>query len=135
IDLATSGREVLARLEAKEREQTGIASLKLKYNKVFGYYIEVTRPNLHLVPSHYVRKQTTANAERFTTEELQAYEEKILTAEERRIEKEAELFDALRRTILERASELRRAASAVATVDALAAFARVASEHGYVRPE
>lgn len=135
IDLATSGREVLARLEAKEREQTGIASLKLKYNKVFGYYIEVTRPNLHLVPSHYVRKQTTANAERFTTEELQAYEEKILTAEERRIEKEAELFEALRRTILERASEIRRAASAVATVDALAAFARVASEHGYVRPE
>src|SRR5690606_12842804 len=98
IDLATSGREVLARLEAKEREQTGIASLKLKYNKVFGYYIEVTRPNLHLVPSHYVRKQTTANAERFTTEELQAYEEKILTAEERRIEKESELFEALRRT-------------------------------------
>jgi DNA mismatch repair protein MutS len=135
IDLATSGREVLARLEAKEREQTGIASLKLKYNKVFGYYIEVTRPNLHLVPSHYLRKQTTANAERFTTEELQAYEEKILTAEERRIEKEAELFEALRRTILERASAIRRAASAIATVDALAAFARVASEHGYVRPE
>ena len=135
VELATSGREVLARLEARERERTGIASLKLRYNKVFGYYIEVTKPNLHLVPSHYLRKQTTANAERFTTEELQAYEEKILTAEERRIEREAELFEELRRRILERSAAIRRAASAVATVDVLVSFARVAAEHGYVRPE
>lgn len=135
IDLATSGREILARLEAKEREATGITSLKLKYNRVFGYYIEVTKPNLHLVPSHYLRKQTTANAERFTTEELQAYEEKILTAEERRVEREAALFEELRRSILARAADIRGAASAIATVDALAALARVASEYGYTRPE
>ncbi|HLV59866.1 MAG TPA: DNA mismatch repair protein MutS, partial [Fredinandcohnia sp.] len=135
IDLATSGKEVLARLEAQERERTGIASLKLRYNKVFGYYIEVTKPNLHLVPAHYLRKQTTANAERFTTEELQTLEEKILTAEERRIEKEAELFEALRRRILDRSAAIRRAAAAIATVDALASLARVAAEYGYTRPE
>src|SRR5690606_2148874 len=114
---------------------TGIASLKLRYNKVFGYYIEVTKPNLHLVPAHYLRKQTTANAERFTTEELQTLEEKILTAEERRIEKEAELFEALRRRILDRSAAIRRAAAAIATVDALASLARVAAEYGYTRPE
>lgn len=135
IALSTSGKEVLASLEAKERERTKIASLKIRYNKVFGYYFEVTKANLHLVPEDFLRKQTTANAERFTTAELQTYEEKVLTAEERRVEREAGLFEELRRRILSRGADIKRAASAIATLDALLSLARVASDCGYVRPE
>lgn len=134
IELSVSGKEYLARLEARERERTGIASLKVRYNRVFGYYLEVTKANLHLVPEGYLRKQTTANAERFTTDELQTYEAKVLTAEERRIERESELFEELRRRILDRSADIKRAAAAIAQADALVSLARVASDHGYVRP-
>ena len=135
VAISTSGKEYLARLEARERERTGIASLKVRFNKVFGYYIEVTRANLHLVPADYTRKQTTANAERFVTEDLKKYEEKVLTAEDERVARELELFEALRERVLASAGAIKRAAAAVATLDALLSFARVAAEWGYVRPE
>jgi len=135
LELSASGKAVLARLEAQERERTGISSLKIRYNRVFGYYLEVTKANLHLVPSNYARKQTTANAERFTTDELQTYEEKVVTADERKVEREAVLFEELRARILSRAAGIKSAAAAVSVVDALLSFARVAAELGYCRPE
>lgn len=134
IELSVSGKEYLARLEARERERTGISSLKVRFNKVFGYFIEITRSNLHLVPADYVRKQTTVNAERFITDDLKKYEEKVLTAEERRIEKEAALFETLRERILDRAAAIKRAAAAIATGDALLSLAKVATDFDYVRP-
>ena len=135
IELSTSGKEYLARLEARERERTGISSLKVRFNSVFGYFIEVTRANLHLVPGDYTRKQTTVNAERFVTEELKGYEEKVLTAEEKRIAREVELFEQMRQRILAHAGTIKRAAAAIAAVDTLLSFARVAADWGYVRPE
>ncbi len=135
LELAANGKDYLGRLETSERERTGIASLKVRFNKVFGYYLEVTKANLHLVPADYVRKQTTANAERYVTEALKTYEEKILGAEEKRIELEKRLFEELRAQVSSRASGIRRAAAAVGTCDALLAFARTPAEYGYVRPE
>ncbi|HYX93284.1 MAG TPA: DNA mismatch repair protein MutS, partial [Myxococcaceae bacterium] len=135
VALSTSGKDVLLRIEARERERTGISSLKVRYNKVFGYYLEVTRANLHLVPDDYVRRQTTVGAERFVTPELKEYEEKVLTAEEKRAALEVRLFEELRAQVLARASTLRAAADAVATSDALLSFARCAADYGYVRPE
>ncbi|HEY0838796.1 MAG TPA: DNA mismatch repair protein MutS, partial [Vulgatibacter sp.] len=134
LELSASGKEVLARLEAQERERTGIGSLKIRYNRVFGYYLEVTKANLHLVPSHYARKQTTANAERFTTDELQSYEEKVVSADERKVERESALFEELRARILSRAAGIKSAAAAVSVVDALLSFGRVAADFGYSRP-
>ncbi|HCF57535.1 MAG TPA: DNA mismatch repair protein MutS, partial [Myxococcales bacterium] len=101
---------------------------------VFGYYIEITKANLHLVPADYVRKQTTAGGERFVTEALKRFEEQVLTAEERRYALEYQLFEGLRDKVVEQAVGLRSAADAVASADALQAFARVACAHGYVRP-
>jgi len=135
IELSTSGKEFLARLEVQERERTGIASLKIRYNRVFGYYIEVTKANLQAVPSHYVRKQTTANAERFTTEELQTYEEKVVTADERRIMREGLLFEELRQRILGFSGVIKSAGAAIGIADALLSLARIAAEFGYVRPD
>ena len=134
VALSTSGKDFLLKLEAREKERTGIASLKVRYNKVFGYYLEVTRSNLHLVPEDYVRKQTMVNAERFITEELKEYEDKVLTAEEKRYELEYRLFEELRAQVTASAATLRGAAEAVATVDVLVSFAAAAAEHGYVRP-
>jgi DNA mismatch repair protein MutS len=135
VAIAEDGKGVIARLEAKERERTGIGSLKVRFNKVFGYYIEVTKPNLHLVPAEYERRQTTVGGERFATAELKAFEEKVLTAEERRFALEQELFEALRAGIVEAAPRIRTAADAVASSDALLSLARVAAERGYARPE
>jgi DNA mismatch repair protein MutS len=134
LDISATGKDTIARLEAQERDRTGIGSLKVRYNRVFGYYIEVTKPNLHLVPRDYVRKQTTAGAERFVTPALQEHEEKVLTAEERRIELEKRLFEELRTEVTARATTIRRAAAAVGAADALLSGARVAVELGYVRP-
>lgn len=134
IELSTSGKDYLLKLEARERERTGINSLKVRYNKVFGYYLEVTRSNLQLVPREWIRKQTTAGGERYVTEELKTYEEKVLTADEKRIALEQRLFEELRAVVVARASQLRAAGDAVATLDALVSFARVSSENGYVRP-
>jgi DNA mismatch repair protein MutS len=134
VGIAEDGKGVIARLEAKERERTGIGSLKVRYNRVFGYYIEVTKPNLHLVPDDYERRQTTVGGERFATAELKEFEEKVLTAEERRFALEERLFEELRGKVVEQAARIRSAADAVATADVLLSLARVAAERGWVRP-
>jgi DNA mismatch repair protein MutS len=135
IELSSSGKDYLAKLELREREATGIASLKVRYNKVFGYYLEVTKANLERVPKGWIRKQTTVGGERYVTEELKAYEEKVLTAEEKRVALEQRLFEELRALVVSRARALKAAADAVATLDALVSFARVSAENGYVRPQ
>ncbi len=135
IDLSNDAKGTIARLEAGERARTGIGSLKVRYNRVFGYYLEVTKPNLHLVPSDYQRRQTTAGGERFVTPQLKELEEQVLGAEEKRLQLEDRLFDELRAMVLGEGSRIRTAASAVASADALLALARVATERGYVRPE
>jgi DNA mismatch repair protein MutS len=129
-----SGKSFIARLEHKERERTGISSLKVRYNRVFGYSIEVTKPNLHLVPADYSRKQTLTGSERFLTPELQEYEGKVLSAEERGAEIEYRLFTEVRNRIAAETDRLQRIASAVAQLDALSALAELAVQGGYVRP-
>ncbi len=130
-----SGQDTLARLQATERERTGIPSLKVGFNKVFGYYIEVTRANLDKVPLDYQRKQTLAGAERFFTPELKEWEAKILGAEEKITELEARLFGELRRRVAGELERLHATAERVATLDVLAALAHLAERRGYVRPE
>ncbi|NBD11081.1 DNA mismatch repair protein MutS [Corallococcus silvisoli] len=135
VALSTTGKDYLLKLEQREKDRTGIGSLKIRYNKVFGYYLEVTKANLHAVPKDYIRKQTTVGAERFVTEELKEYEEKVLTAEERRVVLELQLFEELRAKVIAAAPGIRSAAEAVATADALVSFARCAAEYGYTRPQ
>jgi DNA mismatch repair protein MutS len=132
--IASGGRDRIAAIEARERERTGISSLKVKYNNVFGYYIEVTRTHLHNVPADYVRKQTVANAERFVTAELSDYEAKILSADERRVALELALFTALRDEVGAQSERLFALAGRVAAADVLGALAEQAHRHGYVRP-
>jgi len=133
-DIAAGGRSRIAAIEARERERTGIPSLKVKFNSVFGYYIEVTRSNLASVPADYRRKQTVANAERFVTPELGEFEQTILSADERRIALELEIFTALRATVAAASARLLALAARVAAVDTLAALAEVAHRSGYCRP-
>ncbi|MCB9591382.1 MAG: DNA mismatch repair protein MutS [Sandaracinaceae bacterium] len=134
-ELSSSSKDVLLRLEQRERERTGIGSLKIKYTKVFGYYLEVTRSNLHLVPDDYRRKQTIANGERYITDELDDLQGKILDADERARALEIQLFEELRDRTAERADELRAFARALADLDVHAALAEVAHRFDYVRPE
>ncbi|HWP35787.1 MAG TPA: DNA mismatch repair protein MutS, partial [Thermodesulfobacteriota bacterium] len=133
--LRREGAGFIARLEARERARTGIASLKVGYNKVFGYYIEVSRPNLRLVPPDYERRQTLTQAERFVTPELKAYEEKVLSAEARILDLEYALFVELREAVAAEARRVAATADVVAELDALAAFAEAAARYDYVRPE
>jgi DNA mismatch repair protein MutS len=133
--ISTSGRQSIAAIEDRERQRTGINSLKVRYNSVFGYYIEVTKSNLSQVPDDYERKQTLVNAERFTTPELKEYEVKILTAHDRSIEIEKRIFAELRKTVLEAASRIRRTSSTVAEADLLANFAHLAAQRNYVCPQ
>jgi DNA mismatch repair protein MutS len=135
VAIADDGKGTIARLEASERARTGIGSLKVRFNRVFGYFIEVTKANLHAVPADYQRRQTTVGGERFITPELKAFEEKVLTAEERRLELEARLFEALRLRVVADGGRIRSAAAAVAAGDVLLSLARVATERGYCRPE
>ncbi len=135
VALSTDGKSTLAQLEQKERERTGIQSLKVRYNRVFGYFLEVTRSNLHLVPKHWERRQTMVGAERFVTEELKTWEEQVLTAEERRCALERRLFEELRARVLLDLPALKATADAIATVDTLLSFARCAAEYGYSRPQ
>ena len=128
-----SKRHILA-LEARERQATGIGSLKIRYNKVFGYYVEVTKSHQHRVPDHYIRKQTLVNAERYVTPEIKELEEQILTAEGRQIGLEEEHFARLRERIVADGAGIAAAAAAVGTLDALAAFAEVAARHRYTEP-
>jgi len=124
----------LAALERRERERTGIATLKVGYTRVFGYYLEVTRPNLPNVPSDYVRRQTLVNAERFHSAELAAFEEGILGAEEKALAIEARLFEELRSRLAGATARIQAAAGAVAEIDVLQSLAEVAHRHRYVRP-
>jgi DNA mismatch repair protein MutS len=132
--ISTTGRQAIAAIEERERARTGIGSLKVRYNTVFGYYIEITKANQALAPADYERKQTLVNAERFTTPELKEYERKILTAHDRCIEIEKRIFVELRKTVLEAAGRIRRSSAAVAEADLLANFAHLASLRRYVRP-
>ncbi len=134
LDLSQGGKDHILRIEERERERSGISSLKVRYNKVFGYYIEITRSNLSRVPADYVRKQTTANAERFVTSELAEYEAKVLGAEERRVELELELFDGLRRELSQTTPRILALAERIAQIDTLASLAELAHRNGYVRP-
>lgn len=134
-ELSSTSKDVILQLEQRERKRTGIASLKVKFNKVFGYYIEVTRANLDAVPSDYVRKQTIANGERYVTDELGELQEKILHADERSKALEQRLFEDLRARVAADAYKLRSLAGALAALDVHAALAEVAHRHGYVRPE
>ena len=133
--ISTTGRQQIAAIEERERQRTGIGSLKVRYNSVFGYYIEITKANLALAPADYERKQTLVNAERFTTPELKEYERKILSAHDRSIEIEKRVFGELRRFVLEAAGRIRRASAAVAEADLLANFAYLAASRRYVRPQ
>ncbi len=133
-NISRSGKTYLALLEKKERERTGIASLKVRYNKVFGYYIEVTKPNLHLVPPDYIRKQTLAGSERFLTAELKGYEEEVLTAEERIFELERRLFLEVREKLAQETNRLQQIASAISRLDVFSALAELAAQRNYRRP-
>jgi DNA mismatch repair protein MutS len=132
--ISTSGKQSIAAIEDRERQRTGINSLKVRYNSVFGYYIEITKSNLANAPADYERKQTLVNAERFTTPELKEYEVKILTAHDRCIEIEKRIFAQLRQTVLAAASRIRRASATVAEADMLISFAHLAAQRRYVRP-
>jgi DNA mismatch repair protein MutS len=134
-ELSRSGRQALAAIEERERERTGIGSLKVRFNSVFGYYLEVTKANAKAVPADYERKQTLVNAERFTTPELKEYESKILTAQERSGEIERRIFAELRRQLLEAAGRMRETARKVAEIDLLGCFAHLAALRGWVRPQ
>jgi DNA mismatch repair protein MutS len=134
-ELATGGQTKLAAIEAREREATGITSLKVKYNSVFGYFLEVPRTHAKKVPKGWVRKQTLVNAERYVTEELAALEAKVLDAQSLALEREHELFAALRKTVSDAGERLVRLGDALACLDVLAGLAEVAETHNYVRPE
>ncbi|MGB7137200.1 MAG: DNA mismatch repair protein MutS [Acidobacteriaceae bacterium] len=132
--IGSDGRASIAAIEDRERRRTGIGSLKVRFNSVFGYYIEITKSNLAGVPADYERKQTLVNAERFTTPELKDFETKVLTAQERSVEIEKRLFASLRVRVVENAGRIRRTSSAVAEIDLVADFAHLAALRGYTRP-
>ncbi|MGA2273103.1 MAG: DNA mismatch repair protein MutS [Bryobacteraceae bacterium] len=134
-DLKQNGQRYIAQIETRERQRTGIGSLKVRFNNVFGYYIEITRANQHLAPADYERKQTLANAERFTTPELKEYEHKVLDAEEKILSLEKDLFAEVRRRAGAEAQRIRATAAAVAELDVTAALAQVAAENRYHRPK
>ena len=133
--LRDGGKDAIARIQADERTRTGINSLKVGYNKIFGYFIEVTNTNAHLVPSDYQRRQTLAGAERYVTPSLKEYEERVLTAAEKVEERERELFESLRSRVGAQVSRLQVVAQVVAELDVFASLAEAASREGYVRPQ
>jgi DNA mismatch repair protein MutS len=133
--LRQNSKQTLAALEARERQRTGIASLKVRFNKIFGYYLEVSRPNLPAVPADYERKQTLVNAERFTTPELKELEARVLDAEERSQTLEHQLFVEIRRRVGAEARRIRQSARVLAELDVLACFSTLAAQRDYHRPE
>jgi DNA mismatch repair protein MutS len=134
-DLSRNSKQYIAQIEQRERQRTGIGSLKVKFNNVFGYYLEISKANLHLAPADYERKQTLVNAERFTTPELKEYEAKVLDAQEKMVEIERRLFTELRSAIAAEARRIRQTALALAEIDLLAAFASLAANRNYCRPK
>ncbi len=133
-DLSQNGRQYIAQIEARERARTGIQSLKIRFNNVFGYYIEISKANLQLAPADYERKQTLVNAERFTTPELKEYERKVLSAEEKILELEKQIFGEVRQAAAAEARRIRATASAIAELDVTCALAQIAAENRYTRP-
>ena len=133
--LRDGGKDGIARIQAEERARTGISSLKVGYNKIFGYFIEITNSNAHLVPADYQRRQTLAGAERYVTASLKEYEERVLTAAERVEARERELFDGLRSAVGRQIRRLQAISQIIAELDVLAAFAEAAAKEGYVRPQ
>jgi DNA mismatch repair protein MutS len=133
-DLSRNGRQYIAQIEARERARSGIQSLKIRFNNVFGYYIEISKANIHLAPADYERKQTLVNAERFTTPELKDYERKVLDAEDKILTLEKELFAEVRKFAAAHAQRIRATAAAIAEIDVTAALAQVAAENRYARP-
>jgi DNA mismatch repair protein MutS len=134
-DISRNSRQYIAQIEARERGRTAIQSLKVRFNNVFGYYIEISKANLHLAPSDYERKQTLVNAERFTTPELKELESKILDAEEKMLTLEREIFLELRLFAAEHAARIRQTAAAIAELDVTRSLAQVAAENRYTRPK
>ena len=134
-DISRNSRQYIAQIEARERGRTAIQSLKVRFNNVFGYYIEISKANLHLAPTDYERKQTLVNAERFTTPELKELESKILDAEEKMLALEREIFQELRLFAAEHAARIRQTAAAVGELDVTGALAQVAAENRYTRPK
>ena len=132
--ISRSGRRVIAEMEEQERARTGISSLKVRFNRVFGYYIEISKSNLHLVPTDYLRKQTIAGGERFTTTPLKEYEEKVLGADERILAREIDIFEALRSSVAAEAARVQDTARALATLDVLAGLAETAAIANYTKP-
>ncbi len=135
VSICRGGKEWIASLEAKERETTGIRSLKIGFNKVFGYYIEVSKTHIKSVPPHYIRKQTLVNAERYITEDLKTYEAKVLTAEERRAALEYDLFNGIREKVVQNNLRIQKSATLLARLDVLCSLAEVADKNGYVKPK
>ncbi len=135
LSLGRNAKKWIAQLEAKERRGTGISSLKVGYNKVFGYYLEVSKANLALVPESYIRKQTLVNAERYITEELKQYETQVLTADERRNHLEGELFAELRSDVARHGERIQKSAMVISELDVFASLAEVANRRNYCRPQ
>ena len=132
--VSRSGKQIIASMEEQERARTGIPSLKIRYNRVFGYYIEVSKSNLHAVPPDYHRKQTVAGGERYITPALKEYEEKVVGADERIVEREVAIFDRLRSDVAAHAPRIQDSARAIASLDAIVSFAEVATLHNYTKP-
>ncbi len=132
--ISRSGRQVIADMEERERARTGINSLKVRFNRVFGYYIEISKSNLHAVPDDYKRKQTIAGGERFTTEALKEYEEKVLGADERILARELEIFEALRGQVASESPRIQDTARALATLDVLAGLAETSAVSNFTKP-
>src|SRR5205085_3872528 len=131
--IARDSKSILLQIEARERERTAISSLKIRFNSVFGYYIEVSKSNLAKVPADYIRKQTLVNAERFITPDLKVLEEKIVGAEEKAIAIELRIYDELLEQIAKRSAAILATARAAADVDAISSLATIAVRHRYVR--
>jgi DNA mismatch repair protein MutS len=132
--ISRSGRQVIAEMEDRERARTGIGSLKVRFNRVFGYYIEISKSNLRAVPADYQRKQTIAGGERFTTPALKDYEEKVLGADERILERELEIFESLRKAVAAESPRIQDTARALATLDVLAGLAETAAISNFTKP-
>src|SRR3954469_172649 len=132
--ISRSGRQVIAEMEERERARTGIGSLKVRFNRVFGYYIEVSKSNLGAIPDDYIRKQTIAGGERFVTPELKEYEETVLKADERILAREAEIVEELRARVASQARRIGASSAAIAVLDTLAGLAEVSCRHNYVKP-
>ena len=131
----TQGKTWLVQLEAREKEETGIKGLKVGYNKVFGYYLEVTKSNLALVPDRYIRKQTLTGGERYITEELKELESKVLGAEEKVVGLEYQAFVQIREQIKSQIQRVQKSAFAISKLDVLCSFAQVAEDLNYCKPE